>query len=236
MLYIAGPVGPAVIHLTANTRDIRDRFIRLCLGEYRVYSNSDSSDSLGVHSNSVYKQVGSIWNRYLYRTNSAWYCSRDVGREDGKFMLLRNSNTADQVPGDSWEVNKYWYISQSPTWVPVPSLSMSTGALPQCGVITVHGGGVADGEYEVVPDQYEFGRHVCRQAVQPYCTLRVWYDGWCVKNGDTVVMRSEYASMCPADPLCGFGGGVAGCKWKSGGRYDSREEIVVTVQCSVHRF
>ena len=60
MLYIAGP---AVIHLRANTRDIQDRYISsLCLGEYRVYSDSDS-DSLGVDSNSVWKKVCRYYDR-----------------------------------------------------------------------------------------------------------------------------------------------------------------------------
>jgi hypothetical protein len=191
----------------------------------------------------VYKQVcGRSSSRYLYRTDTAWYCGKEVGQEDGRQLYLRNLSTAYQVPGDGWEVNKDWH-SQPPTWVPVPSLSISTGALPQCDVITVYGGGVADGVYEVVPDKYMWGRHVYRQAVQPYCALSVGYgvydgyvyDGWGVKNGDTKVMRSEYASMCPADPLCGYGGGVAGCVWKSG-TYSTGEEIVVTVQCSLHRF
>ena len=244
MIYIAGPADPAVIHLAATTGDIPSQFTSNCLGEYRVHTLIQSHFKPCTN---VYKQMwgedsrnGSISSRYLYRTDIAWYCSGMIGKEDGNGVYLRNMSKGDQVPGDGWEWKTPRYYSHPPNWIPVHSLRVRSSHLPQCGVITVHGVGVADGEYEVVPDQYSMGRHVYRQAVEPYCTLRVWYGyGWCVTNGDTscMVMHSMYPSMCPADPLCGYGDGVGGCVWKKD-RWTSSSgrEIVVPVQCSVHRF
>ena len=224
----------------------------MCLGEYKLaeYGGCD-----------VYTRVGGYV--YLYRTHTAWYCSGEIGREDGKHVFIRNINTSHTLPTDGWEYNKYW-SSQSAGWVPAPSLAVSRGHLPQC-VITVHGGGDVDGEYKVDPGQCVLGRYGYRQTVEPFCTLSVDVNdgyGWCVYNRGIKVMRSKYPSICPADPLCEYGVGdsVGGCRWMcykkknvmiSDSDYTSNNDsdidrdddsddgsddvnIVVNVHCNVH--
>ena len=116
---------------------------------------------------------------------------------------------------------------------------MNTGQLTPCGVVSVHvqGGGDGDCDYHHVPGKHVYGRYLYRQVLQPHCTLSVDGNEWVICNGNTMVMQSEYASMCPADPLAGFGAGrVGGNKWKCKNKFGWLVKTVVSVQCSEHRY
>ena len=77
-----------------------------------------------------------------------------------------------------------------------------------CHGLSVEGAGDANGDYHQEPGKHAYGRPVYRQAREPYCTIHVETWGWSVKNNGNTLAFSQYASMCPADPLAGYEGGV----------------------------
>ena len=187
------------------------------LGQYHLHTDHDVYP--------VYRQAGT-YPFYLYKTDSAWYCGSTVGREDSNECWMRNMNiTNDNIPSDHWEYHKYL------KWVPAPTLTMTTGPLPQCSV-TIQGG-VADGKYEG-DGEYKYGRQVFRRTVAPCYRLYVGGAcGWCVYDDDgEMVMWSNIVSMCPSVDSDGVG---RDSKWRccdgNGWYSDSR---LVTVECSVH--
>ena len=155
--------GPPVIHLTATTRDIPGYNAAGALGEYRLSSEQHQGREVYAQQHSDSDSSSSY---YLYRTQSAWYCGYKIGQEKSG-LCFRNSNlTSVRVPTTGWE-----YMSS--TWHSCPSLSVGTGTLPPCGVLTVQHGGDGDGEYHLVPGKYSRGRNVYIHAVEPHYTLSV---------------------------------------------------------------
>ena len=177
-----------VVHLTAITRSIpNNKYISGCLGEYKLTHTENGGCK-------VYRHVDCCSSsRYLYHADGTWYCSYEIGRVDGKKVFLRNSNNTHQLPMHGWEYNKS-YNSFLPSWVSAPTLTVNTGHLTPCGVVSVHvhGGGDADGDYLHEPGKHVYGRYLYRQVLQPHCTLSVDGNEWCRAKHHECSMPKKY--------------------------------------------
>ena len=176
----------------------------------------------------MYKQRGS--DRHLYRTHWGWAVSDTLGSEED-CDLMNMSDSGWQYKG---------YDNQ---YKAAPTLTRGIGPLPPCGVVTVTGGGEADGDYHADGGEYKHGRPVFVRRQQPayklyvYGRYRWWYDAWCVfSDKDSLVMFSLYSSVCPAGTEVARGG-----KWKKYKWYNILDpffnvnvDIPVIISCSVH--
>ena len=176
----------------------------------------------------MYKQRGG--DRHLYRTHGGWAVSLTLGSEkDCDLMNMSDSG---------WQ-----YKDHDKQYKAAPTLTRGIGPLPPCGVVTVTGGGKADGDYHADGGEYKQGRPVFVRRQQPAYKLYVSdgfyvYDGyvyvsvWCVFSDlDRKVMKSKYSSVCPSGTEVAGG---EGRKWRYYDNNNKFVEIPVIITCSVH--
>merc|ERR1719483_1491413 len=101
------------------------------------------------------------------------------------------------IPVVGWQ-----YKDDDNQYKAAPTLTISIGPLPPCGVVTVTGGGKADGDYHADGGEYKQGRPVFVRRQQPayklyvYDVYGVYRCVWCVfSDKDSLVMCSNYSSV-----------------------------------------
>ena len=196
------------ITISATTRCLTVSISKY-LGEYCTTQESYEGAPVYIqNSDYVYSPLYSGRRAYLYRTHCGWYISHELGMDYGSCVVFRNATATHNVPCQGWQYNEFYEnLSLSSMWVSAHTITVAKDHL-SCDSLAVEGVGDADGEYLQLPGKHAYGRQVFKQTREPFCILHVDVYGWSVKNNGHTVAFSQYASMCPADPLAGYEDGV----------------------------